>query len=188
MYRTELMNKILQSEEANNIIEMLSPIYGNAYVALWLFEVIGRELDKVREWVETYELQIVPQTVTWAIGYWEKEYGIVPDATWTLEQRRNNLISTIWSRSGMNACKMEKILTSILGFPVTVDEYAGKNKIAIYVKGFTTDTARAIEFIERVKPAHMIYELNIADYEEATVADYYSIATTVQEHVDITFV
>ena len=187
MYRTELMNKILQSEEANKIINMLSPIYGNAYVALWMQEVIGRELDNIKEMVDTYELQVVPQTVTWAIGYWEKEYGIVPDPTWDLEKRRNNLISKIYLRSGMNEKKMEKTLSSMFGFPVTVDPYAGKNKFAIYVRGFTEDKAREIEFIESVKPAHMIYELNISDYEESTVTDYYSIAATVQESVDITF-
>lgn len=188
MYRTDLMNEILQSEEANNIIEMLSPIYGNAYIALWMFEIIGRELDMVKEWVDTYELQIVPETVTWGIGYWEKEYGIVPDPSWNLEQRRNNLNSVIKTRTSMNAYKMEKMLESILGFPVKVDEYAGKNKFAVYVRGFTTDTERAIEFIERAKPAHMIYEFNTSDYEESTVTDYYSISATVQENVEITFV
>ena len=187
MNRTELMNQILQSEEANKIIEMVSPIYGNSRIGLWLFEVIGRELDRILEICESFEQQVVPQTVTWSIDYWEKEYGIVPDATWSLEQRRDNLLATIRYRESMNVAKMENTLSAILNLPVKIDEYAGKNKFAVYVIGFTTDTERAIEFIEKAKPAHMIYDFNTSDYMDADVESYYSIQTSVHETVDITF-
>lgn len=188
MYRTELMNEILKSEEANKIIEMLSPIYGEAYVGLWLIEVIGRELDNIKNWSETYALQVIPNTATWSIPYWEKAYGIVPDASWSMEQRRNNLVSTVKYRAPMNKATLEKNLSNILNLPVEVDEYAGKNKFAVYVKGFTPDTKRAIDFIEKAKPAHMIYDFNTADYMDAEIESYYAIKTTVHETVNITVI
>ena len=188
MYKTDLMNKIIKSEEAEKIINMISPIYGEAYAALWLFEVIGCELDEMLEWCESYRLQVVPQTATWSLPYWEMEYGIAPDEEWTLEQRRANLIATIRYRAPMNASVMAGMLSSILGLPVVIDEYAGKNKFAVNVIGYTQDRDSAIAFIEKAKPAHMIYDLNISDYEEATINSYYSIKTSCHETIDVTFV
>ena len=65
MYKTDLMEKIIKSEEAQKIISMISPIYGEAYSALWLFETIGIELDDMLEWCESFIEQVVPNTATW---------------------------------------------------------------------------------------------------------------------------
>lgn len=188
MYKTDLMNKIIKSKGAERIINMISPIYGEAYAALWLFEVIGRELDEMLEWCESYRLQVVPQTATWSIPYWEMEYGIAADENLTLEQRRANLNATIRYRAPMNAYVMGEMISSIIGLPTFVDEYAGKNKFAVNVIGFTENRDKVIAFIEKAKPAHMIYDLNIADYEESTFNNYYSLQTSCHETVDITFV
>ena len=44
-YSTELMEQILTSPAAQDIVSQLAPIYGEGRVALWLFQVIGAELD-----------------------------------------------------------------------------------------------------------------------------------------------
>ena len=69
MYTTELMQEILQSQAARDILDELSPIYGEGRVALWLFQVIGAELDDTREWTAEVMDQVVPHTATWSLGY-----------------------------------------------------------------------------------------------------------------------
>ena len=38
---TELMQQILQNEISQRIIDYVSPIYGDSYVGLWIYESIG---------------------------------------------------------------------------------------------------------------------------------------------------
>ena len=47
-YKTDLMEKILTSENAKQMIDYVSPIYGKSRIGLWLFQVIGLEIDDVK--------------------------------------------------------------------------------------------------------------------------------------------
>ena len=76
MYWTDMMQRILKSEMGRKIVGEVAPVYGEAYVALWLFEVIGRALDDMELWTEEYQQQIVPQTATWSLPLWEMRYGL----------------------------------------------------------------------------------------------------------------
>ena len=73
--RTELMKKILKSEQAQKIIDEISPVYGESYVCLWLFQIIGKELDKLDDFVQNLRDETVIQTADqWALKYWEEQY------------------------------------------------------------------------------------------------------------------
>ena len=69
-YRTKLTDLIITSEQAKEILNIISPIYGDDYVSLWLFQIIGTQLDKPVKWIDEYTQQLVPQTATWALPYW----------------------------------------------------------------------------------------------------------------------
>jgi len=43
-----LRDTILQSESAKKMIEMVTPIYDESYIGLWMFEIIGRKLDELK--------------------------------------------------------------------------------------------------------------------------------------------
>ena len=45
-YKTDLMEQILTSESAKQMIDYVSPIYGKSRIGLWLFQVIGLEIDE----------------------------------------------------------------------------------------------------------------------------------------------
>ena len=92
-YRTDLMESILTSEEAQKIIDFVTPIYGEAYVFLWLIQVVGAALDECITCTDQYFNQVTPQTATWAIEFWEDEYAIIPDCSWDLAQRRQNVMA-----------------------------------------------------------------------------------------------
>ena len=47
-YKTDLMEQILTSESAKQMIDYVSPIYGKSRIGLWLFQVIGLEIDDVK--------------------------------------------------------------------------------------------------------------------------------------------
>ena len=65
-----LRDTILQSESAKKMIEMVTPIYDESYIGLWMFEIIGRKLDELKASVETYPIQAFPETATWSMRLW----------------------------------------------------------------------------------------------------------------------
>lgn len=52
MYSTELMEQILTSEIGQQIIQRVTNKYGNSYVGLWLFQIIGMSNDEVKAMVK----------------------------------------------------------------------------------------------------------------------------------------
>ena len=133
MYETELMRQILTSPMAQKMIQEISPRYGSAYVFLWLMQITGLEWDEMDKWIEEFRLQVVPQTATWSLEYWEKQYGIVSNPDWSYERRRQNILNKRNSRGPMNPAKLEKIATVAAGYPVRVEENTGKNQFTLYI-------------------------------------------------------
>lgn len=64
-YKTDLMEQILTSESAKQMIDYVSPIYGKSRIGLWLFQVIGLEIDDVKTICEDIFDQIFVDRATW---------------------------------------------------------------------------------------------------------------------------
>ena len=111
-YRTELMDSILTSETARRFIDFIAPVYGNGYVALWMFQAIGLSLDELTQAASGLGSQTVPQTADWSIPDWEAEYGISADPSLTDEQRRANIIMRMNFVAPANPCRVKLLKTS----------------------------------------------------------------------------
>lgn len=161
MYETEIMREILQSPMAKRMIQEISPRYGSAYVFLWLMQVTGAEWDDLNHWTEEFRKQVVPQTATWALEYWEKQYGITPDPSLTTEQRRQNIVFKRTGKRPMNPARVENHVANITGFPARVQENTGKNHFTIYISAFpeeiNEDEIRAK--LESILPARLQYAI-----------------------------
>lgn len=160
---TEKMDEILTSPSARRIVPQLSPIYGNAYTALWLFNTIGLQLDEMEQWSDELMLQVIPQTVTWAIGYFEQDYGLDSNDDLTLDERRARLLAKIRTREPMNPRHVEQLLSMLTGITVTITENISKNRFRVSVDGEMSDEVKTAfkNLLNSVKPAHLIYLLSI---------------------------
>ena len=67
-YKTDLMEQILTSKSAKQMIDYVSPVYGKSRIGLWLFQVIGLELDDVKTICEDIIDQIFVNRATWGLG------------------------------------------------------------------------------------------------------------------------
>ncbi len=161
MRNTELIEAILKSQKAREILDWLPPVYGDAYVFLWLLEVIGTEIGEMEQWTEEVRKQVVSQTATWSLPYWEERYNVPTDPDATLDMRRANVILRMWQRAPVNPYKLEEILQSMTGLPVTIEENTGKNRFTVLFEGYAglESFARSVKEINRLKPAHLIYTL-----------------------------
>lgn len=186
-YRTEWMDKILQSEAAKRIIDYVSDVYGESYVGLWLFQVIGTAIDEVNLIVMGLYDEIFSETAEKLLPYWEKEYGIISDDTLTLEERRANIKAKMQMMAPINPAKLENILSDTVGKKVMITEVSGSNKIIIDVIGYVDDLTGMKEIIERLKPAHVIYEINTSDVIEKQFEIKYRIVESIHAMIPVAF-
>lgn len=168
MYKTELMEEILKSPMAQEIIQKVSPLYGEAYTVLWLYQVIGTVLDNMSEWVSSFEAQVVPQTATWSLPYWEDQYKIASESSWSNERRRQNIINKCKTRAPINPYRLESIISVAAGADARIEEFTGPNKFTVYIS--STQDLVDVDFVKKeinaAKPAHLICDVVYEQYVE----------------------
>ena len=185
---TEMMRRILKNETAQKIIDYVSPIYGNSYVALWLYEAIGTVLSKVCMIAEKLRDETNPITTELLMDCWEIEYGIHKDSSLTMEQRRVRLLQKIRDRSPCNPDRLAEAVSSVLGVPVSIDERVKKNTFRVNIMGSAPDFDKllhAIEVLNKKKPAHLIYELNAQAPIDDVDLNMVVATTKVEEHIGV---
>lgn len=180
-YRTEMIDRILTSESAKRMIDYVSPIYGNSYIGLWLFNIIGIEVDELQKICDELYDQVHASTATWSLPMWEKEYGITSTEEQTIEQRRERILQ-MQKKSAMNPSKLEKLVESIAGVGVDVIENTNKNTFLVRLKGRVDNLDYVKEQINLIKPAHTVYNISGPGIiEEADTMIHYSATLSQQE-------
>lgn len=149
------------SPAAKRMLKTVSPIYDNAYVAKWIFQVMGLEIDEAWQFIEELRLQAFPETATWGITYWEQRYNIPPDESLSIEERRQRVIIKRGKRSPMNPARIERIVRDVTGREDTVTEQNGEYTfyISILPGESTVDYQELIETIKSVKPSHLAFKV-----------------------------
>lgn len=162
-YQTDLMRRILTNETAQKIIDYVSPIYGNSYVALWIYQAVGTALGEVCTIAEQLRYETTPATADLLLGYWEKQYKIPADETLTKEQRRNRIISKIQSRGACTPARIRDAVSSALGgVEVEIVENVAQNTFLVNIREHVEDITPAVAVLERMKPAHLVYQMQVA--------------------------
>lgn len=180
-YKTELMEQILTSESAKRMIDYVSPIYGKSRIGLWLFQIIGLELDDVKEICDNIYDQIFVSRATWSLPYWEKAYEITPLPDQTIEQRRQQ-IQQRRVKKALNPARFEKILSSLSGVEAKIVENTGKNTFQVIFYGTVNNYDEVLRRIEQLKPAHLICDVRISEVSESETNINYVIVSSVCEH------
>lgn len=174
MYRTEMINQILTSQEARNIIDNLAPIYGKARVALWLFQVIGSELDDMQQWTQETMDQVTPHTATWTLDLWEDELGIARDPTLSTEKRRERILSYLRYRAPMNPYNLARVASSAANdAECRIEERTGKPaNFTVWISAMPSDTdiIKIRAAVDRAKQARLSYDVK---YEQFTAGTTY---------------
>ena len=182
-HSTKLAEEILTSDCARQMYNYVSPIYGNSYVGLWMFQVIGLELDRMMSYFEDIPNQLNPATATWLLPVWEERYGITPGADWTIQRRRDAVISKRKFNAPITPVKLGDILSAFAGVPVEVIENTGKNKFSVYVRDNipVEKFAGAKEVTDEAKPAHLIYDIEIAARNDVAISSYMGMGVTIDK-------
>lgn len=161
--QTELMQKILTNEKAQEMIDYISPIYGNSYVGLWLIQAIGTVLGEVYDLALQLREETNPATAELLLDYWEDHYGVPRNTTLTSEQRRARIISKTQERGPCNPKRLALAVSNALGgVEVYITENVAKNTFLVNIREVVDDIQPAVDVLERMKPAHLIYQIRTA--------------------------
>ena len=179
--QTELMRHILKSKKGQEIIDWVAPVYGDSYVGLWIFEAIGRIMGELCDTAEGLRYEVTPATAELLLDYWEDHYDVPRDLSLTTEQRRARLIAKTWTRGPANPYRVsEAVSAALLGIPVEIIENTAKNTFQLHIMDAVKDFKRlknAITVLQRLKPAHLIYTVNVTSQVDETLVKLASIAT-----------
>ena len=185
-YQTELMREILTNEKAQEMIDYVSQIYGNSYVGLWFFQVIGSVLGPIFDISAELREETSPITTTLLLPYYEAEYGIQPDPEMTLDQRRAQIIANMQAKGSCNPAHLTYAVSASLGgVPVEILEKPGTNRFIVNIRQAVKSYAPAITIIEKMKPAHLIYTIQGVVKESATTDITIGPALTTAEHYEV---
>lgn len=179
---TDLMRSILTDAMAQEIIDYVSPIYGNSYVGLWMFEAIGTVLGEVNDICTALMSETTPATSTLLLDYWEAHYGLPQGGGLRVNQRRSRIIRKIHSRGPCNPITLATAVSAALGgIQVDIEERVAKNTFAVILYEVVPDLTPAKEVLERMKPAHLIYEIRMTSSTTSTADVNTGIAMTFNE-------
>ncbi|MDR1703940.1 MAG: YmfQ family protein, partial [Clostridiales bacterium] len=157
---------IIKSPEAERMRQMVTEgFYDRSRIALWMFEVIGREYDDMAVWARTLRNEAFPQTCTWSIAIWEFVYGFEPDDRLTLEYRRWRILSRMFTSLPINPARIESALSDLTGCPVeiteNVDPYTFLVRVDesnIYNSGLSKyDLSEALKLLRDIKQSHLSF-------------------------------
>lgn len=182
---SDLRHEILTNELGNRMLDMVAPVYDRSRVALYLFQALGIVLQKQTDFIwNDFVKQVVPQTATWSIENWERQYGITPDASLSIEKRRQNILSALQYKAPITPKKIKDRLEALTGLEVSVQE-TGANTIKVTIETYTPNYAAVNALLDRILPAHLFYETNIADVVNSQPSEYYHLFVNESEKVDV---
>ena len=180
--QTEMMRAILTNEKAQEIIDYVSPRYGNSYVALWIFQAMGIVLGEIYDIANKLRSETSPATADLLLDYWENHYAIPKDSSLTKEQRNLRLISKTSVRGPANPKRLEAAVSAALGgVKVEITENIAKNTFLVNVREVVGDITPAIAVLERMKQTHLIYQIQVATQTIAEADLKVAIALTHSE-------
>lgn len=183
---TELMRSILTNETAQEIIDWVPPVYGDSYVGLWIFQAIGTLIGEIRDICESLMYETSPATATLLLDQWEDQYGLQRNSRLSVEERRSRIVRKILSRGPCNPSTLAMAVSNALGgVQVTIKENVAKNTFAVVLSEEVADIAPAQVVLDRMKPAHLIYEIRTATDVSYTTKVGVGIAATQCEIIEV---
>lgn len=132
-----------------------SPEVGAAAGIIWVLGEVVRA--RALDWLA----QLCIDTATWGIVHWEREYGITPQATDTLDDRRSRVKAKLRAPQTVTAAMLENLTDSYINGQSEVTELPRQHKVKIRFNGeygvpanLESLTAALLE----VLPSHVVYE------------------------------
>lgn len=184
--QTALMRSILTNKMAQRIIDYVAPVYGESYVGLWLFQAIGVAIGEIYDICEQLRYETNASSADLLLDLWERKYAMPTDLTLTKDQRRALVVSRIQDRGPANPAKLAASVSAALGgATVEIEENVAPNTFLVNIRDSVPSFEPAVAVLERMKPAHLIYNIRWATRTVTDAEIKVAIATTHAEQYKV---
>lgn len=132
-----------------------SPEVGAAAGIIWVLGEVFRA--RALDWLA----QLTIDTATWGIVYWEREYGVTPLITDTLDDRRSRVKAKLRAPQTVTVAMLENLTDSYINGQSTVTELARQHKVQIRFNGdygVPANLESLTGALLEVLPSHVVYE------------------------------
>lgn len=154
----------LWSESAGRMLSYVTKgWYDRSYIGKWLYEVMGREIDRAEGFVRDLPYQLFAETATWGLMYHELKWGLPVRPALTDGERRQLIYRARDERPPMNPYRMEMILKNLTGREAHVDDMSGPpNTFTVEFEpgGIPIDLASVIERLGEIKQSHVAFSVS----------------------------
>lgn len=182
----DLRQAILTNELGDIMLDMVAPIYDKSALTLYVFQALGTILSKEADFIDgDFISQIFPQTATWGLVAWEDEFGITPDASKTIEQRRQYLMSVMFKHSPMTPYRIKQLVEGITGFKCEIVENYRQNTMLISIRGYYTNVIAIRTELDKRLPAHMNYIVITAEKTDIDVDRASAFSVSMRERFEL---
>lgn len=166
-YTSEAIERIVTSPAGLRALDYISPVYSEAEWFLRVLNASCGEIDGLVEVAEDISKEIIPSEATWALPYWEMEYGLVPNVG-TVAERKTRIMKRIGDKNPSNPARLSVLAEQLSGGAARVVEDTVAKKIKVYLSvAYSASTRKLVEEeISLRKPAHLTLEI----YFEQSVA------------------
>lgn len=160
----DLRQLILTNELGDIMLDMVAPIYDKSKLTLYVFQALGTTVSQDTDFINgDFIAQMFPQTATWGLPAWEDEFSITPDASKTVEHRRQYLMSVMFKHRPMIPYRIGQLVEGITGYKCEVVENYKPNTMLISIRGYYTNVTIIRAELDKKLPAHMNYILVTAE-------------------------
>jgi hypothetical protein len=149
----------LRSEQ---IINQLHKIQRDDPLINELSGSIGSVLDEFDGDIEDFKRQLDVRTATWALPIYEKEYGIKPDVSKTLDERRSQILAKMRSSTGKISLAMIKAIVDAYTKSASDAWFNGRIHVRIH-KQTGVNLKDIHKAINEIKPAHIPVDYEVAN-------------------------
>lgn len=117
------LEKFPTSEAAKQMLEYVTQgWYDRAYVAKWLYQVMGLTMDQVKGIYEDLPAQFFVETATWGLSYHEQKYGLPVREYLSYEDRRKLIYARRDYRVPITPYNLEAMIHQQLGYNAEVSD------------------------------------------------------------------
>lgn len=152
----------IETPTGKRMLRAVTPIYRDEY-QLSIFNANGLIMQEVHNAADKLTLEVLINSSTWSLPYWEELFRIKPGDNQTIERRRRAVILKMNEYFPVTKRRMESIVETFTeNGGVLIDDERGDYIFEILFKNSgVIDFNGVIEAIEEAKPAHLDYKFHI---------------------------
>lgn len=148
----------------NDILSMVPPFVAEDPLMRAYYDAVGPSLQGVMDGGVSIPQQLWVKTVTWGIDRLERIFGIIPDPSETIEDRRSKLTAQLRSGPVSTLIRLQEVAESFSGIGIDITEAPATYSLDIAIRNFLGSPSyldAMTAAVRNITPAHLDFAITL---------------------------